>query len=205
MGESKNMKLLFIDTETGGVTTDESLLSLGCVVWADGQIIDKLEVLIVPPVFKITAGALKVNKIVLLDHIEKGISPEEAKKKFLTFLYKRWGNKYPIVLGGHNTKFDADFLRTLIGDKKFNRCFSHRMVDTCPILLYLMQIGVYSETSASLENACKFFKINLDRETGHSALRDAIATAELYTLLIEIGKRAFSSYQQHIEIIQESK
>ena len=64
------------------------------------------------------------------------------------------------------------------------------MRDTSKVLSYLQDIGLHpSNESISLQNACKYFGI-LIRETGeHGALEDALATANLYTKLVKLGKR----------------
>lgn len=185
-------KILFIDTETGGTESPEehSTLSLGCAVWEDCNIIDTKEFFILWPVLKVTAGALRVNKIKLLEFIEKAKSPEVVKKELLTFIFDNFGTNYPITLGGHNTYFDAIRLKHLISNKKYNKMFSYRMRDTSKVLSYLQDIGLYpSNESISLQNACKHFDIFI-RETGeHGALEDALATANLYTKLVKLGKR----------------
>jgi DNA polymerase III epsilon subunit-like protein len=184
------MKILFIDTETGGTESPEehSTLSLGCAAWEDGKIIGTKEFFILWPVLKITAGALRVNKIKMLDFIEKAKSPEIVKKEFFSFVFDNFGTKYPIVLGGHNTHFDAIRLKHLIGNRRYNRMFSYRMRDTGSTLAYLQDIGVYpKENSISLVNACAYHGIIIRESGEHGALEDALATAKLYTKLIEVG------------------
>jgi hypothetical protein len=57
-------RLLFIDTETGGVDPSEcSLFSIGFIVWEDGKIIFEKEIFIKDTIYKTTSAAIKLNNI----------------------------------------------------------------------------------------------------------------------------------------------
>ncbi len=62
-------RLLFIDTETGGLNPNKhSLLSLAMVVWEDMEIIDSQELLINDGKLSVTEEALSINKIDIEKH-----------------------------------------------------------------------------------------------------------------------------------------
>ncbi len=68
-------RLLFIDTETGGLNPDKhSLLSLAMVVWEDMEIIDSQELLINDGKLSVTEEALSINKIDIEKHKQSAIS-----------------------------------------------------------------------------------------------------------------------------------
>jgi len=57
-------RLLFIDTETGGIDPYvHSLLSIGLVVWENGQILAQKEIFVNDGVLNVTQSALLVNQI----------------------------------------------------------------------------------------------------------------------------------------------
>ena len=64
MKNSIGKKLLFIDTETGGIDCGKhSLLSIGLVVWDNDQgIIDSTEILIKNKEYVVTKEAQRINK-----------------------------------------------------------------------------------------------------------------------------------------------
>ena len=69
------MRILFLDTETGGLDeTQYDLLSVGMVVWEDNKIIDTKEILISKAEYKTDPEAMKVNGLDLLSLQKNGIS-----------------------------------------------------------------------------------------------------------------------------------
>lgn len=181
-------KILFVDTETGGLDPNEtSLLSIGLVVWDNGKITDTKEILIKHDIFKITPQSIQTNMIDLQKFIQQSLPPESALKEFVEFLdnnFKACMGK--VVLGGHNTNFDINFLRRFMEANNFNfdAYFTHRFVDTASILKFLFYAGKLPQDVSSSDEAFKFFNINVTNR--HSALGDAVATAQLFNKLIGI-------------------
>jgi len=180
-------KLLFIDTETGGMDPGRhSLLSLAMVVWVDREIIDSLEILINDGVLAATKEALSVNKIDLEKHKLAALSPPEAMDQLLHFIGKHFPGKEKITLAGHNVHFDIAFLKPFFSanNKDFSEFFSHRVIDTSSILHYLYLSGKIKQKAISSDEAFALFDIQV--EGRHTALGDAIATAKLFTKLISL-------------------
>ncbi|WP_431211438.1 hypothetical protein ACQ86N_37190 [Puia sp. P3] len=74
-------RILFIDTETGGTDpANNSLLSLGLVVWKASEIGASLEILIDDGVLNVTEKALGINRINLQEHRKKAVSPRCRNK-----------------------------------------------------------------------------------------------------------------------------
>jgi DNA polymerase-3 subunit epsilon len=181
-------RLLFIDTETGGLDpARHSLLSLAMVVWEDTQILDSQEILIDDGILSVTAEALAVNKIDLEKHKLAAVSPTEAMEKILAFIGQHFPGQGKITLAGHNVHFDAAFLRTFFSanNKDFSKFFSHRMIDTSSILHYLYLAGRLKQKATSSDKAFGLFDIQV--EGRHTALGDAVATAELFNILLRLG------------------
>jgi DNA polymerase-3 subunit epsilon len=180
-------KILFIDTETGGVNPQEhSLLSIAMVVWKENTIVDAVEVLINEQWGVSTPEALAINKIKLSEHYKMADLPHIAISKMDVFLNKHYSPNEKITLAGHNINFDINFImRFLLNHSyNYNDRFSYRSIDTATILYYLYLAGRIKQRTLSSQEAFDLFGIkNIDR---HTALGDARATANLFTVLLKI-------------------
>ncbi len=178
-------RLLFIDTETGGLDPDKhSLLSLAMVVWEDMKIIDSQELLINDGILSVTGEALSVNRIDMGKHKQSAISSSQAIEKILLFVGKHFPEQKKITLAGHNVHFDIGFLRIFFSrnDKDFSKYFSHRIIDTSSILHYLYLAGHIKHRAISSDDAFELFGIEV--EGRHTAIGDARATTKLFTKLL---------------------
>ncbi len=182
-------KLLFIDTETGGLNPDQhSLLSLGMVVWEDKKVIDSVEILINDGKLAVTEEALAINKIDLDVHKRMALSSSEAQAEVISFIGRHFPQHGKITLAGHNVHFDVSFLKVSFAanNKDFNSYFSHRIIDTSSILYYLFLAGQIKRKAISSDDAFDLFDIKV--EGRHTALGDAIATAKLFNKLLHPTK-----------------
>jgi DNA polymerase III epsilon subunit-like protein len=183
----KRGKLFFIDTETGGLDPRyHSLLSIGLVEWEDAVITKTKEILINDGELKVTDAALAINKIDLNSHKVKAIPPAKAIEEILAFIEWTGNQQDKITLAGHNVGFDIKFTRRLFESQHhhFDDYFSHRSIDTSSILHYLYFAGKLDTKIVGSSEAFKHFKIKVSGR--HTALGDAIATAELFTRMINL-------------------
>jgi DNA polymerase-3 subunit epsilon len=179
-------KILFIDTETGGLDPNvNSLLSIGFAVWQNFKIIDKTEILINDGKLNVTEQSLKINQIDLESHKKNALYPKDAIQQIKLFLDKHFPVNQKITLAGHNVNFDVNFLKAFLNANNFpfESRFSHRFIDTSSILFYLYLSGKIKERTISSDQAFHFFNIQVDNR--HSALGDAIATSKLFTILLK--------------------
>lgn len=188
-------KLIIVDTETGGLDpTKYSILSLGAVVWEDGAIKDSFEVFIAEPELCVEPEAMAVNRIDI-DWLHKhGLPPQDAVKKFKLFLDKNFENyrKEKISVAGHNVGFDISFIKRLytFTDYRYEDMFSHRTLDTAGIIRFLTIAGKLQLDSPSSNAAFKYFNIPIEEGKRHSALADAMATADLLNhSIMTVNKR----------------
>lgn len=187
-------KLLVIDTETGGLDPQtHSILSLAGVVWDNGRLTDSVEVLIAEPNIVVTPEAMRVNRINLDQHRRHALAPQEALNRFMVFLEQHFGPrpfKPKIDLVGHNTHFDIAFVNRLFRftNLQFEDMFSHRVLDTASIARFFILANKISISSAASSEAFRYFGIEVPEEKRHTALGDAIATAELFTKLLDLAK-----------------
>jgi DNA polymerase III alpha subunit (gram-positive type) len=180
-------KILFLDTETGGIDpATSSLLSIGLVIWQEGTIIDSCEILINDGKLNVTTEALEINGISIAKHKKVANTSIVAVKKIDAFLTSHFPDKEKITLAGHNINFDINFLRYFLvtSGYNFNARFSHRYIDTASILYYLYLSGKLDSKVISSQEAFDFFKISVTSR--HSALGDAIATAQLFNALLRL-------------------
>jgi DNA polymerase-3 subunit epsilon len=182
--------ILFIDTETGGIQPGKnSLLSLALVVWEESKIKASEEILINDGVLDVTEKALEINGIDLEEHKKKAVSPAVALQQFDDFIKANFPADEKIVLGGHNITFDVNFLNAFLAANNYNyhQRFSHRFIDTASILFYLYLTGKLKRKVNSSQQAFEYFGITV--EGRHTALGDALATAQLFSRLISILDR----------------
>ena len=188
------MKRLFIDVETGGIDPNvHSLLTIGLVV-ADGErIIDRLELGIKHKVFNVTQEAMKVNNI---DLTNLTTSPEDTFVIIDTFLKRNFDKK--IHIGGHNVGFDVSFFKPFYENVReylkslnpnidiptWNQRFDYHYIDTSIIATYLKECGKLKVDSVSLGKLIEHF--NLQAESRHTAMEDAMMSALIYNYLTKL-------------------
>lgn len=181
-------RILFIDTETGGINPNKhSLLSAGIVVWDQEEgVLYENEFYFYSENYVVTNTAQKINHFNLEEHNKKAI---DVKLFFseIDELKKQFFSEYSdISLGGHNTQFDVRFIRKLYEDnnRSFEKTFSHRIIDTYSILKFLCDSGKLDMDYISSAKAFEKFGIVVDGR--HTALGDAKATAKLYEKMIAL-------------------
>lgn len=179
-------ELLFMDVESGGLDPDkDALLTVGLVRWVDGEIKETEEILIQPEGLNLEPRALQVNGINMTRHRVLAIPRHQAKYRIQGFVQTAFPHltyRHRVVLGGHNISFDIAFVRKLFG-LDWNKLVSSRSIDTAAILRFLGHCGVLPEVSG-LDQAIKYFGIEVPEGQRHTALGDAIATARVYTELV---------------------
>jgi DNA polymerase III epsilon subunit-like protein len=184
-------KLLVIDTETGGFDPEKhSILTLGAVVWADGAIAAEMELLIIETPIIVDPGALKVNHIDILQHVQdsRAVPPAQAIANLQSFLDEHSGGSpahKTFQMAGHNIiDFDLGFLRRLcrLAAVKYDDVFPRRVHDTMIIARFLTLANKLPLTGAKLKEVCDYYHIEY---VPHHALSDARATAKLLAKLMD--------------------
>lgn len=179
-------RIIFFDTETGGTNPDKhSLLSVGMVAWdRNNGIIKTQEVFLKSENYVFTNEAKKINKFDREKHDAIAASHGDAVDGIRDFCITYSGQTSEIQIAGHNIQFDVAFLKKLFQEqnRSFNRLFSHRMIDTYSILKFLVDSERIDLNPISSAGAFKLFGIKVNGR--HSALGDAVATAQLYETLI---------------------
>lgn len=189
-------KIIFIDTETGGVNADFSaLIQLSGIIEVDGTEKEKFNFYIKP--FKnseINEKALEVQGRTLEElRTDKYIDESIIYKKFLEILDKyidKYDKDDKFIVAGYNVKFDIDILKALFernNNKFLFSYFNSSMLDPLYSVRLLQVAGMLPVLENNkLETWCKYFNIELK---AHDSLQDITATKKLIEKLIELIKK----------------
>lgn len=205
------MKYLVLDTETGGIGPEVSLLSAYFRVLDENlNLLNELELFVKPNdgLYKVTAEAMAINKINLIEHEKKAITYREAGTKLFDFIRENSEIKNIFVpMGesptspkaipapstidkleplGHNVAFDIIKVKdNLISEGSWLKFVSYRLLDTGVIGNYLKKTGkIPKEISGSLGSYCDYFKV--DKTKAHDAKGDVIMTIEVFKEMLKL-------------------
>ena len=180
------MKILFIDTETGGVNPKESaLIQLSGIVRIDKKDVEEFNFYVKPfQDSEVNPKALEVQGRTL-----KELEDEKYKSEAETYFYfkkilDKYVNKYDkedkFIVTGYNVKFDIDMLQAFFKRQNDNYLFSYissSPIDPLPCIGMLQLCGLLPVLENNkLETWCKHFGIEFK---AHDSLEDIKATKEL--------------------------
>ncbi len=196
-------RILIFDTETGGLDEDRNaILEIAGYVWqrvpgGPGKVLGSFRYAVDDPDGICDPEALAINGIDMATHNGTPAYVVVAMmESFIRDVYFNGEdvNDRKVVLGGHNVStFDIGFLRRLYRiagyetkgrESHFERVFSHRVVDTCSIVRFLVLAGVLPLEGAGSKEAFEYFGIYPDK--AHTALADADATMKLLDKMVEL-------------------
>ena len=189
-------KIIFIDTETGGVNPEKSaLIQLSGIIRIDKKDIEKFNFYIKPfENSEVNEKALEVQGRTLDElKTEKYIEEKEVYKQFINLLDKyidKYDKTDKFIVAGYNVRFDVDILKAFFQRHGNNFLFSYldsSMLDP----LYSIRLLQIAEVLPVLENNkletwCKHFEIELK---AHDSLEDIEATKKLIGKLISLIRK----------------
>lgn len=182
-----------LDIESGGIGHDKSLLTaFFAVLDKDFNELDTFEVNVKPKdkIYHVTAEALGINGINLIEHEAIAHTPDYWKTLLYKFLEKNSNDgKIKLIPIGHNVAFDVKFITEspdkLITSNTWKKFVSYRPIDTCSLAQSLRVVGKLPfELSCSLTNLAEFFSIST--EGAHTADADVRMTIEVAKKLLKI-------------------
>jgi len=175
--------IIFVDTETGGVSEDvHSLLTVGLAALDTRArtVVREAHVRVRHDTYHVDVEALNVNGIDLVTHHDAAAVPEVAANEVRAFL--RLGSKKRVMLGGHNVNFDVRFLKRLLPD--YHELVIGSVVDTKVVAHFLIHAGLLPKTLGTrLEDLAGHFGVPI---RPHDALEDARATALVYAAMLDL-------------------
>ena len=189
-------KIIFIDTETGGVNAEKSaLIQLSGIIEVNGVEKEKFNFYIKPfENSEVNEKALEVQGRTLEElRTDKYIDESIIYKKFLEILDKyidKYDKNDKFIVAGYNVKFDIDILKALFernNNKFLFSYFNSSMLDPLYSVRLLQVAGMLPVLENNkLETWCKYFNIELK---AHDSLQDITATKKLIEKLIELIKK----------------
>jgi hypothetical protein len=183
---------LFLDTETGGIDLDKSLLTVYFLVTSDHfEKMAELDLKVKPDdgTYRVTAQALDVNKINLVEHDKEAMAYKQAGTQIYNLLRSASSDgSFKLIPVGHGVKFDILHVTDkLIGRNTFETFTSYRTIDTQSLSQFLISCNKIdgSKTSGSMASLGKYFNITpkdlgYNEEVLHSARYDTLLTLEVF-------------------------
>ena len=189
-------KIIFIDTETGGVNPEKAaLIQLSGIIRIDKKDVEKFNFYIKPfENSEVNEKALEVQGRTLEElKTDKYVEEKEVYKQFINILDKyidKYDRTDKFIVAGYNVRFDVDVLKAFFQRHGNNFLFSYldsSMLDP----LYSIRLLQIAEVLPVLENNkletwCKHFGIELK---AHDSLEDIEATKKLIGKLISLIRK----------------
>ena len=196
------------DSETGGLTTDQDLLTLYlAIVDEDFKIREELDLKLKPDgrLPLADAGALKINGIDLHKHLAdpETITYSEAKTKIVAMIKKyikkkgKYSNIRPLF---YNAAFDIGFIQKhVLPFEEWDSLISYNVVDPKVAVNLLKDAKWFPSDLGSLISVVKYF--NIPMGTAHTAKADSLAMIESYKRIIELMASKKDGGGQGVDLI----
>jgi len=178
--------LCFIDTETGGLTTDMSLLSIALVVTNDTLVIQNTFTLDIKPddgVYRVHPRALEVNRINLAEHAGRAATYTQATAYIREFLHPYRALAMRMTPVGWNLMFDFRFVRAHLPGVPWDDVLSYRGLDVQAVSRFMQLRGKLPLALGSLDSHIRHYGIADAQE--HSALSDCMMTIDVLKRFID--------------------
>jgi len=192
MVEERIGPILFLDLETTGLNPEIHNVLEIAGVWFDihEHTIEPAFHFFVKERLKMHCDpiAMEINKIDLNFVREHGLYSKDAIIKMRQAFDEKLGpNHGRVVLGGHNVKFDISFMMKLYeaAGEQYEQDFDYHCFSTDTLMMFLMMKGKRQEEFPKLKRWVEANGCKLDREHGHSALKDITATVESLKKFLE--------------------
>lgn len=177
------MKYLFLDTETGGLGLDKSLLTLYMEVTDEKfNSVGFFDLLLKPDdeVYRVTGGGMSVNGINLAEHDKNPSTITYKKAGQELYLFLKWQKEEGshLIPVGHGVDGDIRHIQDkLVSRSTWESFCSHRYLDTSSICKYLQLCGKLDENlSGSLESLKDHLGL---KEKSHTADGDVRVVKEV--------------------------
>jgi DNA polymerase III epsilon subunit-like protein len=179
--------VIFIDTETTDLDPEKGeIIEYTFAEWIDG-VRGRHLTRKVMPVGPVSPKAAEINGYTREAWEAAGAQPWSSEDNGNVFNFipaKEEGTRGEgrVIVGGHNTRFDLDFLNWQIKKQGHRQAldYSHRLIDTMTGAAPLMGLGEL--TSVSLVNVARYFGI--DTSLAHSSAGDVEMTIQVWEYLL---------------------
>lgn len=187
------MKIVIVDTETGGVDPKaNALLQLSAIVCQRNEDKTFVEIaefdrFINPPEdypLSLTEEAIAINRI-SLEQIEKGDEEEEVLNSFVSFCHPHRNNGYFPIFVGWNVNFDLEFVKAAFKRHSLPWPFYHIVLDVAERWRYENIVAFGSSQFGGISQAAKQLT-GRDLIT-HNALDDVRVTLDILNWFARFG------------------
>lgn len=173
--EFKERRFMLVDTETTGFDEKKhQILQIGMLIIDNGEVIDTLEIKIKHKEYLVSPGAMKANKINLVEHDESAIDTKRAAEYILEFLRKNKAEERYITVG-QNVNFDIRFLEEMFLKewkiKEFRELVGYRILDIMQLAMIRNLEGKISLEKQDLDTLLNALEITIQKGR-HSAMVD---------------------------------
>ena len=189
-------KIIFIDTETGGVNPEKvALIQLSGIIRIGKKDVEKFNFFIKPfENSEVNEKALEAQGRTIEElKTDKYIEEKEVYKQFIKLLDKyidKYDRTDKFIVAGYNVRFDVDILKAFFQRHGNNFLFSYldsSMLDPLYSIRLLQVAGILPVLENNkLETWCKHFGIELK---AHDSLEDIEATKKLIGKLISLIRK----------------
>lgn len=180
-----------MDLESGGIPEGCSVLSAFFqVLDQDMKPIDSLSLKVKPndPIYHVTAEALEINGIDLIEHEKIAIPYSKAGGLLRDFLIKNSvSGQIKLIPMGKNVNGDIKWINeSLLGAKTWNIYVSYRIWEVTTLALACQRMGKMTyDMSISLGSLVKYFKIDIPGNL-HEEEYDTLATVAVSEALLKL-------------------
>lgn len=200
------------DCETGGLEPKQAdLLTLYISVFdEDFKLLDELDLKLKPnsgfP--RADAGALKVNKINLEEHMANPltITYAEAKDKIIEMLkrhHKKTGRFNNLIPLGYNVDFDVKFIQEhILPPEDWNKLFHYGKIDPKGYVDLFKDSGWWPRDLGTLQSVVDY--LGVPQRAAHNAKEDTHMTVDVYRRMIDLmkSKKENGSSQDLISLLE---
>lgn len=178
-------KILWLDTETTGLTEKHGLVQVAGIIDIDGVVKEEFDIKCAPfPNDAIDEGALKGQGRTITD-VMAFPDPRKSFQHFEAVLGKyvdKFNREDKYIIAGHNVRFDIDMLQSWYKKNGSTYLGSYlnfkRVFDTMIVFQALQIVGEFEfPESNQLTTVANFLGVELDK--AHDALNDIRATREV--------------------------
>ena len=190
------MKLLYLDTETTGLTDNSAIVQIAGAIEIDNKVVEWFNIRCKPHKgADISESALKTIGFTI-EELNLEQEPEEALKE-LEKIFSKYVDRYDkndkLVMICHNYPFDFRMLYNFYNrlNNRFMGSFIDFKLNVCTLNLVksLQVMGILPVLENNrLETWCKHFNVSL--ENAHDALEDIRATREVYKNIAKVLEKA---------------